>query len=111
MAVRPIHDASLRERDSAFGMKAGDDELVLLGLRSERPEGTEKNQGRFHLGTYRNMCTVYHPFEWSRAGGSDAMKEQAHTEGFAGKFVTEMFEYDGGRQVTVYVPPDRPEAI
>jgi enterochelin esterase-like enzyme len=28
-----------------------------------------------------------------------------------GEFVTEMFEYDGGRQVTVYVPPNRPEAI
>jgi len=29
----------------------------------------------------------------------------------SGEFVTEMFEYDGGRQVTVYVPPDPPEAI
>jgi enterochelin esterase-like enzyme len=29
----------------------------------------------------------------------------------SGEFVTEMFEYDGGRQVTVYVPPDQPEAI
>ena len=28
-----------------------------------------------------------------------------------GTFVTETFEYDGGRQVTVYVPPDPPEAI
>jgi hypothetical protein len=28
-----------------------------------------------------------------------------------GEFVTEMFEYDGGRPVTVYVPPDPPEAI
>jgi len=28
-----------------------------------------------------------------------------------GEFVTETFEYDGGRQVTVYVPPDSPEAI
>jgi hypothetical protein len=27
------------------------------------------------------------------------------------EFVTETFEYDGGRQVTVYVPPDPPEAI
>src|SRR5580704_4453753 len=27
------------------------------------------------------------------------------------KFVTEMLSYDGGRQVTVYVPPDPPEAI
>ena len=27
------------------------------------------------------------------------------------KFVTETFDYDGGRQVTVYVPPDPPGAI
>jgi len=29
----------------------------------------------------------------------------------AGEFVTETFEYDGGRQVTVYVPPSTPEAV
>jgi enterochelin esterase-like enzyme len=29
----------------------------------------------------------------------------------SGEFVSEMFEYDGGRQVTVYAPPDPPEAI
>jgi len=29
----------------------------------------------------------------------------------AGQFVTERFAYDGGRQVTVYVPPDRPDSI
>jgi hypothetical protein len=29
----------------------------------------------------------------------------------AGQFVTEGFEYDGGRQVTAYVPPAPPEAI
>ena len=28
-----------------------------------------------------------------------------------GELVTETFEYDGGRQVTVYVPPDRAQAI
>ncbi|HWE48652.1 MAG TPA: alpha/beta hydrolase-fold protein [Bryobacteraceae bacterium] len=28
-----------------------------------------------------------------------------------GEFVTETFEYDGGRQVTAYVPPEPPEAI
>src|SRR5271156_6569759 len=33
------------------------------------------------------------------------------TGAVSGEFVTEMFEYDGGRQVTVYVPPDPPEAI
>jgi hypothetical protein len=29
----------------------------------------------------------------------------------AGEFVTETFEYDGGRQVTAYVPPKLPQAI
>ena len=29
----------------------------------------------------------------------------------SGEFVTETLEYDGGRQVTVYVPPKPPEAI
>jgi enterochelin esterase-like enzyme len=29
----------------------------------------------------------------------------------AGQFVTETFNYDGGRQVTVYVPPTPPESI
>jgi enterochelin esterase-like enzyme len=29
----------------------------------------------------------------------------------AGELVTEIFEYDGGRQVTVYVPADPPEAV
>jgi enterochelin esterase-like enzyme len=33
------------------------------------------------------------------------------TEVVLGEFVTEIFEYDGGRQVTVYVPPRAPEAI
>jgi hypothetical protein len=28
-----------------------------------------------------------------------------------GEFVTETFDYDGGRQVTVYVPPDPPEVV
>ncbi|MBV8844313.1 MAG: esterase [Bryobacterales bacterium] len=33
------------------------------------------------------------------------------TGAVSGEFVTEMFDYDGRRQVTVYVPPDPPEAI
>jgi enterochelin esterase-like enzyme len=28
-----------------------------------------------------------------------------------GELVTETFDYDGGRQATAYVPPDRPEAV
>jgi enterochelin esterase-like enzyme len=54
---------------------------------------------------------------------ANAMKKKAHklsdSDGAPAKppgavsreFVTELFEYDGGRQVTVYVPPDPPEAI
>ena len=29
----------------------------------------------------------------------------------AGALVSETFDYNGGRQVTVYVPPDLPEAV
>jgi enterochelin esterase-like enzyme len=37
--------------------------------------------------------------------------ESAGTDPIAGELVTETFEYDGGRQVTVYVPPAPPEAV
>jgi hypothetical protein len=43
----------------------------------------------------------------SESGGAPAMP----TGAVSGGFVTETFEYDGGRQVTVYGPPDPPEAI
>jgi hypothetical protein len=39
------------------------------------------------------------------------MDDQTIVGAVSGEFVTETFEYDGGRQVTVYVPPDPPEAI
>src|SRR5579872_5416612 len=41
------------------------------------------------------------------------MKKQARkpTDSVPGKFVSEMFSYDGGRRVTVYVPMDPPEAV
>jgi hypothetical protein len=41
------------------------------------------------------------------------LKKQARkpANAVSGKFVTEMLSYAGGRQVTVYVPPDPPEAI
>ena len=37
--------------------------------------------------------------------------DQGFDHPVAGDFVTETFDYDGGRQVTVYVPPDPPEAV
>jgi enterochelin esterase-like enzyme len=44
-------------------------------------------------------------------GGAEAAPEPARADRIAGELVTETFEYDGGRQVTVYVPPDPPEAV
>jgi enterochelin esterase-like enzyme len=42
---------------------------------------------------------------------SETRPETLQTDPIAGEFVTETFDYDGGRQVTVYVPPVSPEAI
>ena len=44
-------------------------------------------------------------------GGPEAPREPARADPMAGELVTETLEYDGGRQVTVYVPPDPPEAV
>src|SRR5436309_10119396 len=45
------------------------------------------------------------------AGGPEAPREPARADPMAGELVTETFEYDAGRQVTAYVPPDPPEAV
>jgi enterochelin esterase-like enzyme len=45
------------------------------------------------------------------AGAREAPPERARGDQVAGKLVTETLAYDGGRQVTVYVPPDPPEAV
>ena len=37
--------------------------------------------------------------------------QPARADPIAGELVTEAFAYDAGRQVTVYVPPDPPEAV
>lgn len=42
---------------------------------------------------------------------SETRPEATQADAIAGEFVTERFDYDGGRQVTVYLPPVPPEAI
>lgn len=44
-------------------------------------------------------------------GRTERVAEPARPDRIAGELVTETFEYDGGRQVTVYLPPSRPQAI
>jgi enterochelin esterase-like enzyme len=43
--------------------------------------------------------------------GDAAMDHGAADGAVSGELVSETFEYDGGRQVTVYVPPDPPELV
>ena len=45
------------------------------------------------------------------SGDTSASPEPVRADPMAGEFVTETFDYDGGRQVTVYVPPDPVEAV
>ena len=42
---------------------------------------------------------------------SETRAEPPQAGAMAGEFVTETFDYDDGRQVTVYIPPVPPEAI
>jgi enterochelin esterase-like enzyme len=46
-----------------------------------------------------------------RAAAAVADEEATTMSSAAGELVTERFDYDGGRQVTAYVPPDPPEAL
>lgn len=39
------------------------------------------------------------------------MDDETTDAAMAGEFATETLDYDGGRRVTVYIPPARPEAI
>ncbi|MDQ6658278.1 MAG: alpha/beta hydrolase-fold protein [Actinomycetota bacterium] len=42
---------------------------------------------------------------------AEIVQEPRRIEPIAGELVTESFSYDGGRQATVYLPPDPPAAI
>jgi enterochelin esterase-like enzyme len=45
------------------------------------------------------------------AGGPQPPPEPPRSDPIAGELVTETLDYDGGRQVTVYVPADPPRAV
>ena len=44
-------------------------------------------------------------------GGPEPLPEPPRADPIAGELVSETLDYDGGRRVTVYVPPDPPEAV
>ncbi len=43
--------------------------------------------------------------------GAERVPEPARSDRIAGEFVTQSFDYDGGRKVTVYLPPSPPHAV
>src|ERR1700751_1981847 len=45
------------------------------------------------------------------AGSPEPPPKPPRADPIAGELVTETLDYDGGRQVTVYVPPDPPQAV
>jgi hypothetical protein len=62
------------------------------------------------LSGWERMCCV----EEHAAGGAEGPEAGAdvgRAGPVAGELVTERFDYDGGRLVAVYVPPDPPEAV
>jgi enterochelin esterase-like enzyme len=51
------------------------------------------------------------PATFTPADDADAAIEETSAVSIAGELISETFEYDGGREVTVYVPPDPPKAV
>jgi hypothetical protein len=47
----------------------------------------------------------------AEVGGPEPVPQSPRAESIAGDLVTEALDYDGGCQVTVYRPPDPPEAV
>ena len=47
----------------------------------------------------------------TRQGSAAMMDDRPTVRAVSGEFVTETFDYDGGRQVSVYVPPTPAEAV
>jgi hypothetical protein len=46
-----------------------------------------------------------------KGGGPEPPPRLTPADPIAGEIVTEVFGYDGGRQVSVYIPPKAPEAV
>ena len=75
---------------------------------SQHWAAVDQGERRNGLGCSRGVHFTYAPdAQKSFQGRGVKMNDRA----IAGEFVTETFYYDGGRQVTVYVPPDPPEAV
>jgi pimeloyl-ACP methyl ester carboxylesterase len=67
-----------------------------------------------HQQTILLWVVVISPMDDQTASGAcrpEPPSEPARADPIAGELVTETFAFDGGRRVTVYVPPDPPEAV
>jgi enterochelin esterase-like enzyme len=77
--------------------------VVLIGGPAKLRDHNSTNEGKAMNDQARN----YFNRELTESDGTPVQPAGA----VSGELVTETFEYDGGRQVTVYVPPNPTEAI
>ncbi len=90
MTRRELRSRSLPIRDAGYGLA---EQFRLANPDSERSPTMDEDQA-------------------SGAGDLESSSESSGADPRAGEFVTEtLLDYDGGRHVTVYVPPDPPEAV
>src|SRR5580700_2674129 len=100
-----------RHTDAGFRLRVPRVQLPL-GTRSrvDRP-GAPTGKARVLTSPGRRRQPGMDDHTAGGAGGLEPLQESMRAHPVAGAFVTEtLLEYDGGRQVTVYVPPGPPEA-
>ena len=113
----------------AFVVAAGDHPSVDDHDRADRHVAVLERGGRLLEGQAHRRVIVHrggtlsalylggrgHPFALcdtlARRGPEPALTGRPTMSSIAGEFVVETFHYDGGRQVTAYIPPGPPEAV
>ena len=81
-------------------------ELRVLGAAQHNPRDIDVTLGR------GDWIGDEEPANFTPTDGvAAATDEETSTMSITGELITEAFEYGGGREVTVYVPPEPPVAV